>query len=325
LLAVTNSELRTQNSELLDLAVVILNYNTRDLLRDCLRSLCDQEGLTFATCVVDNASPDGSADMVAAEFPEVALIRNPLNNGYSAGNNLGLRRFGFPAQPQARYAMLLNPDTVVPPDALRKMVAFADANPDVGVVGPKLLLMDGTLDKACRRAFPTPEVSFYRFAGLSKLFPKSPRFGRYNMTFLDEDQQADVDSVVGACMLVRAEAIQQAGLLDEQFFMYGEDLDWCLRIKQTPLPPPLGGRAGERGQMATYRVVYYPEVTVHHVKRAASSRSPKAQYEFQRAMWLFYHKHYRQTTNPLMDKLIRTGLAFRGGPELAAEMKRDMQ
>jgi hypothetical protein len=313
-------QLPITNHQLLSLAVIILNYNTRDLLRDCLKSLRDQEGLTFATCVVDNASPDGSADMVAAEFPEVALIRNPHNNGYSAGNNLGLRRFSFPDQPQARYAMLLNPDTVVPPDALRKMVAFADANPDVGVVGPKLVLMDGTLDKACRRAFPTPEVSFYRFAGLSKLFPKSPRFGRYNMTFLDEDQQADVDSVVGACMLVRAEAIQQAGLLDEQFFMYGEDLDWCLRIKSTPL---LVGEGQGVGGKATYRVVYYPDVIVHHVKRAASNASPKAQYEFQRAMWLFYRKHYRQTTNPLVDKLIRTGLAFRGGPQLAEEMKRD--
>ena len=112
-----------------DLAIVILNYNTRDLLRDCLTSLRDQAGLNFATCVVDNASPDDSADMVAREFPEVCLIRNPHNNGYSAGNNLGLRRFGFPDQPQARYAMLLNPDTVVPPSALCKMVAFADANP----------------------------------------------------------------------------------------------------------------------------------------------------------------------------------------------------
>jgi len=192
----------------------------------------------------------------------------------------------------------------VPPDALFSMVAFADANPDVGVVGPKLLLMDGTLDKACRRAFPTPEVSFYRFTGLSKLFPKSKRFGRYNMTFLDEDQQADVDSVVGACMLVRGDAIAQAGLLDEQFFMYGEDLDWCLRIKAL-----------------RYRVVYYPAVTVHHVKRAASSQSAKAQFEFQRAMWLFYRKHYRAKTNAIVDMLVRTGLALRGGRALAAEMK----
>lgn len=297
-----------------DLVVVILNYNTRDLLRDCLASLRAQAGLRFVVCVVDNCSSDESAEMVEREFPEVTLMRAPANNGFSAGNNLGLRAFGFPEKPQARYAMLLNPDTVVPADALRKLIAFADANVDVGVVGPRLLLPDGTLDKACRRSFPTPEVSFYRLTGLSKLFPKSSRFGRYNMTYLDEHVQADVDSVVGACMLVRADAIQRAGLLDEQFFMYGEDLDWCLRIKSLPLPKGEGWGEGK------YRVVYYPDVIVHHVKRAASRKSKKAQYEFQRAMWLFYRKHYRAQTNALTDAFVRAGLALRGGRELAREM-----
>ncbi|MCS6846431.1 MAG: glycosyltransferase family 2 protein [Anaerolineae bacterium] len=301
-----DSRLATHSSQLLDLAVVILNYNTRDLLRDCLCSLRAQAGLHFVACVVDNASTDDSAAMVADEFPEVLLVRSPVNDGFSAGNNLGLRRFGFPEHGRARYAMLLNPDTVVPPDALRRLVAFADAHPDVGVVGPKLVLMDGSLDKACRRSFPTPEVSFYRFVGLSRLFPRSKRFGRYNMTYLDENEQADVDSVVGACMMLRAEVIARIGLLDEQFFMYGEDLDWCLRAKQ-----------------AGYRVVYYPDVTVHHVKRAASRASAKAQYEFQRAMWLFYKKHYRASTHPLVDGLVRLGLAVRGGPALLREMSRD--
>jgi GT2 family glycosyltransferase len=290
---------------MLDLVIVILNYNTRDLLRECLQSLRKQADLRFEVCVVDNASPDDSADMVAREFPDVKLIRNPVNSGYPAGNNLGLRAYGFPDKPQARYAMLLNPDTLVPQGALAQMVRFADANPDVGVAGPKLLLMDGTLDKACRRSFPTPEVSFYRFSGLSKLFPHSKRFGRYNMTYLGIDEQADIDSVVGACMLVRAEAITQTGLLDEQFFMYGEDLDWCLRIKQ-----------------AGYRVVYYPSVTVHHVKRAASKASPKAQFEFQRAMWLFYKKHYRASTPRLIDFVVRKGIALRGGTALAKEIAR---
>ena len=300
---------------MLDLVVIILNYNTRELLRGCLQSLRVQVGLNFVTCVVDNASSDGSADRVANDFPEVKLIRNPLNNGYPAGNNLGLRAFSFPEAPQARYALLLNPDTLVPQGALARMVNFADANPDIGVVGPKLLLMDGTLDKACRRSFPTPEVSFYRFSGLSKLFPNSKRFGRYNMSYLGIDEQADIDSVVGACMLVRAEAIQKVGLLDEQFFMYGEDLDWCLRIKQAAPPQPSPVKTGEG-----YKVVYYPTVTVHHVKRAASSQSVKAQFEFQRAMWLFYKKHYRASTNKLVDFVVRQGLALRGGAALAKEI-----
>ena len=309
-------------TKMLDLVVVILNYNTRDLLRGCLQSLRTQSGLNFATCVVDNASPDDSADRVAHEFPEVNLIRSLINGGYPAGNNLGLRAYGFPEAPQARYAMLLNPDTIVPEEALAKMVRFADANPDVGVVGPKLLLMDGTLDKACRRSFPTPEVSFYRFSGLSKLFPNSPRFGRYNMSYLGIDEQADIDSVVGACMLVRAEVITQVGLLDEQFFMYGEDLDWCLRIKQTALPPPSLPRSdkGGPGWGSGYRVVYYPSVTIHHVKRAASSTSAKAQFEFQRAMWLFYKKHYRASTPKLIDFVVRKGIAMRGGAALAREI-----
>ncbi|MCL4506276.1 MAG: glycosyltransferase family 2 protein [Chloroflexi bacterium] len=292
-----------------DLAVIILNYNTRDLLADCLASLRGQAGVGFTVCVVDNCSDDGSADMVAAQYPEVQLIRSPANNGFAAGNNLGLRALGFPANARARYAMLLNPDTVAPPGALAGMVGFADATPDAGVVGPRLMLMDGALDMACRRSFPTPAVSFYRLIGLSRLFPHSRRFGRYNMTYLGIDEQTDVDSVVGACMLVRAEAIQGAGLLDEQFFMYGEDLDWCLRIKQQR------GTAGR-----PYRVIYYPTVTVQHIKRAASRKSAKAQYEFDRAMWLFYRKHYQAGTFFLMDWIVKLGLAVRGGPRLAREM-----
>lgn len=286
-----------------DLLVVILSYNTRDLLRNCLQSLRAQSGLSFAVCVVDNASSDGSADMVETEFAEVTLIRNPLNNGYSAGNNIGLRAFGFPSAGQARHAMLLNPDTIVPAGALVGLVAFVDAHTDVGVVGPRLLLEDGTLDKACRRGFPTPQVSFYRLTGISALFPKSARFNRYNMEYLDEHVQAEVDSVVGACMLVRGEALAKSGLLDEQFFMYGEDIDWCLRIKS-----------------AGWRVMYFPDVVVHHIKRASSRKSAKAHFEFQRAMWLFYRKHYRATTPPVVDLLVRLGLWARGGHALWKEM-----
>jgi len=291
--------------DLLDLYVVILNYNTRELLLACLASLREQRGLRFETCVVDNASTDGSADAVAEAFPDVRLVRSPVNGGFSAGNNLGLRAAGWPDAGNARHILLLNPDTVVPAGALAGLVAFTDAHPDVGVTGPRLLLMDGTLDKACRRGFPTPAAAFYRLSGLSKLFPRSPRFGRYNMTYLPEDAQADVDSVVGACMLVRGEAVRACGLMDERFFMYGEDIDWCLRVKKVG-----------------YRVVYFPDVIVHHIKRAASRLSPKAQYEFQRAMWLFYDKHYRRSTAAPLDLLVRLGLMLRGGRRLAGEIWR---
>ena len=157
---------------MLDLAIVIVNYNVCDLLRDCLKSVYASTDVTFEVCVVDNASLDDSADMVAREFPQVHLIRNADNLGYAAANNLGLKCFGFKAseirnqrsehQTFHRYALLLNPDTVVPPDAFAKMIKLMDEHPEFGVAGPKLVRLDGSLDLACRRGFPSVEVSFWR-------------------------------------------------------------------------------------------------------------------------------------------------------------------
>ena len=275
----------------LDLSIVIVNYNTRDDLRNCLRSIRESSGsLAYQVVVVDNHSADGSAEMVRSEHTWVdRVIVNAHNGGYAYANNIGLRAAGFgecaPIEQLPRFERLLNPDTVLPREALSRMVAFADAHRDVGAAGPKLVRADGSLDKACRRSFPTPIASFYRLVGLSKLFPKSARFGRYNLTHLDEDAQADVDSVVGAFMLVRGEALEGAGLLDETFFMYGEDLDLCYRIKKTG-----------------WRVVYYPEVTVLHLKgtssRQASRRSIVAFYD---AMRIFHDKHYRDATPLLVN------------------------
>lgn len=283
---------------MLDLGIVILNWNTRDLLRACLKSVCASQGtLSFGVCVVDNASSDGSAAMVRAEFPAVRLIENLVNNGYAAGNNLGLKALGFgpgaegEGRSAPRHALLLNPDTVVPETALAELVAYLDAHPECGVVGPKLVLPDGSLDLACRRSFPTPEVSFWRLTGLSRLFPRSRLFGRYNLTYLNPDVETEVDSVVGACMLVRGEAIARAGLLDEHFFMYGEDLDWALEIRK-----------------AGWGARYYPKVTVLHVKRAASRRSRRAQLAFHEAMLYFYRKHYAATTPPLVGALVVLGI-----------------
>ncbi len=271
----------------MDVGIVIVSYNTRALLQRCLESVYHSEGVSFEVYVVDNASSDGSADMVAETFPQAHLIANAENVGYPRANNQGLRALGFPEAGRTRYALLLNPDTEIPPHALRDMVAFMDAHPDAGAAGPKVVLPSGELDLACRRAFPSPEVAFYRLSGLAQLFPRSPRFGRYNLTYLDPDQEAEVDSVVGAFMLVRREAIAQVGLLDESFFMYGEDLDWAYRLKQ-----------------AGWRVFYTPHVTILHVKRASSRQNPRARIEFWRAMRLFYQKHYAATTPFLLDKLI---------------------
>jgi N-acetylglucosaminyl-diphospho-decaprenol L-rhamnosyltransferase len=274
------------------LAVVILNYNRADLLADCLASIyAHPTRCALDVWVVDNNSRDGSAAMVRQRFPQARLVESPVNGGYSYGNNLALRPIA--ADPSVDYALLLNNDTLVPAGAFDGLVDYLEAHPEAGAVGPKLLLPDGSLDLACRRSFPTPEVSFYRMTGLSRLFPRSPRFGRYNLTYLDPDVETEVDALVGACMLVRASILREVGLLDEQFFMYGEDLDWAYRIKQYG-----------------WRIVYYPRVTVHHYKRASSTRraipSVRAFYD---AMRIFHRKHYRATTPAPVNFLIEAGIS----------------
>jgi len=286
---------------MLDLGIVIVNYNTRELLRDCLASVFESKGdFLYRVCVVDNCSSDGSATMVREEFPQVLLIESPYNGGYAYANNLGLRALGFDwpdvRDDAPRYALLLNPDTILPPSALADMLAFMDGHPEAGIAGPRLVRQDGSLDLACRRSFPTPEVAFYRLLGLSKLFPRSPRFGRYNLTYIDPDELTEVDSVVGAFMMIRREAIAKTGLLDEAFFMYGEDLDWAYRIKQ-----------------AGWKVYYNPDVTVLHYKQASSRHSRKARHEFYRAMLIFYRKHFAAQTPFLLHWLIICGILLRWG------------
>lgn len=299
---------------MLDLGIVIVNYNVRDLLRDCLASVYESRGdITFEVCIVDNGSHDGSADMVAAEFPQACLIRAE-NRGYAVGNNLGLREFGFSDDGQAvpgasaaapstplssppRYALLLNADTVLMPSVLADMVRFMDAHPQAGVAGPRLVRADGSLDRACRRSFPTPQVAFYRIFGLSRLFPRSPRFGRYNLTYLPPDVTTEVDSVVGAFMLIRGDVLAQVGLLDERYFMYAEDLDLCYRIKQHQ-----------------WKVWYNAAVTVLHYKGQSSrQRSAFANVQFYKTMRLFHDKHFKRQTFFLVNWLIYAAVGLLGG------------
>lgn len=280
----------------LDLGIVIVNYNTADLLRDCLRSLYASTGLTFRVVVVDNCSPDSSAQVVRDEFPQAQLIVAAENRGYACANNLGLRTFLNGAEPPPRYLLLLNADTRLPPDALARMVAFLDEHPAVGVAGPKLVRPDGSLDLACRRSFPDMATLIYRRMGLHKLFPRNPRFTRYNLLDRDPNETTEVDSVVGAFMMVRTAALDKVGLLDESFFMYGEDLDWAFRIKQ-----------------AGWQVYYYPAVEVLHYKGESSKqRVFKTTYEFYRAMYIFYRKHYARHTIWLLRPIIVAGIVIQG-------------
>lgn len=308
---------------MLDLGIVIVNYNVRDLLRDCLASVYDSRGdITFEVCVVDNGSHDGSADMVAKEYPQARLIR-AQNRGYAVGNNLGLRAFGFSDDGQAapgataavpstppsslpRYALLLNADTVLLPSVLADMVHFMDTRPQAGVAGPRLVRADGSLDRACRRSFPTPQVAFYRIFGLSRLFPHSPRFGRYNLTYLPPDVTTEVDSVVGAFMLIRGKALAQVGLLDERYFMYAEDLDLCYRIKEH-----------------RWKVWYNAAVTVLHYKGQSSrQRSTFANVQFYKTMRLFHDKHFRRQTSFLLNWLIYAAVGLLGGWALLRDQLR---
>lgn len=286
---------------LMDLSIVIVNYNTRDLLGECLRSLFASEGdFTYQVTVVDNLSQDESAAMVRQEFPQVHLLENRENVGYAQANNRGLK------SQKARYYLLLNPDTVLLPEALGGMLSFMEEHPRAGIAGPKLVMADGRLDLACRRGFPTPEVSFYRLSGLSRLFPKSKRFGRYNLTYLDPDQVSEVDSVVGAFMMIREETLEEVGYLDEEFFLYGEDLDFAYRAKG------LG-----------WKVYYNPQVEVLHYKRRSTSQNRKrARYEFYRAMYLFYRKHYAESTPLWLHWLVIVGIILQGGPAMVQEVLR---
>lgn len=294
---------------MLDLGIVIVNYNVCDLLRRCLETVFACGGdLQFRVWVVDNASPDESVAMVRREFPQVAVIANQENVGYPAANNQGLQAMGvgeaghvLPGAP--RYVLLLNPDTEVEPDTLGRLIAFMDEADGVGVVGPKLLLPTGELDHACRRGFPTPRASFYYMTGLSRLFPRSSRFAQYDLKHLSVDQQVDVDAVTGAFMLVRTAAIVEVGLLDERFWMYGEDLDWAKRIKD-----------------AGWRVVYNPVVKALHVKGRSSRQNPRARIEFYRAMPIFYYKHYRAETPFWLHFFVLLGIALKGGRPLWSDI-----
>jgi len=276
-----------QSADVLDVSVVIVNYKVRDLLRDCLRSVEGAlAGLRGEVWVVDNASGDGSNEMVTTEFPQVRLIPSSWNRGYGAANNLAIR------QARGRHVLILNPDTKVPPNAIADTLAVMDADPTIGALGAKLIRGDGTLDRACRRSFPSPEVAFYRLFGLARLFPNHPRFARYNLLNVDEDTALDVDSVCGAFMLVRREVIERVGMFDEAFRMYGEDLDWAFRIKE-----------------AGWRVRYHPAVVVLHYKGQSSRQRPVSSIRsFYDAMRLFYDKHYAQQHGAAFNMLIHVGI-----------------
>jgi len=240
--------------------------------------------------LVDNNSQDGTVEIVANHFPTVKLIINDKNVGFSRANNQALK------VSKGRFILWLNPDTVLLPNALDTLVAFMDSRPDVAIVGPKVLNKDRTLQGQCRRGFPTPWAMFCYFSGLSELFPHHKLFSKYLMTYQNENVAHEVDAVSGSCLLVRREVMDKIGLLDEDYFMYGEDLDYCYRAKK-----------------AGWKVYYTPEAQVIHYGGTASRKKPfRSIYEFHRAMWIFYRKHLAQDYFFLFNWFILGAIILKG-------------
>lgn len=286
----------------IDLSVIILSYNTCHLLRNCLKSV-EQEARLSEVIVVDNASTDGSRQMVKKEFPWVNLICSSKNLGFAGGNNLALR------QAQGKFILFLNSDTELLPGSLEKAIRYMKSDEKIGAMTPKTMLFSGGMDPDCHRGFPTPWASLTYFLGLEKLFPKSKIFGQYHKFYEDLSKPHQIDSGFGTFMIVRREAIEQVGKWDENYFFYGEDLDYFYRIKQ-----------------AGWKVMFYPEPLLFHHKGGSSglrkeSRkiSPatketriKAAKASIKAMEIFYRKFYKDKYPVWITSLVLLGIKIKG-------------
>jgi N-acetylglucosaminyl-diphospho-decaprenol L-rhamnosyltransferase len=283
-----------------ELSVVIVNWNVRDLLRRCLESVfvaggpsTDHASPRTEVIVVDNASTDGSVEMIRTEFPQVTILTNTANLGFAGGNNQGI------AAAQGRYVLLLNADAEVLGDALSVLVQYMGAHSDVGLVGPQLLYPDGRVQSS-RRRFPTLATLFLESTWLESLAPRS-LLNRYYVLDQPDSALLDVDWVVGAAMLIRRETLQQVGGLDEGFFMYSEELDWCRRIKA-----------------AGWRVVYQPAAQiVHHVGKSSEQAIPDRHINFQRSKIRYTHKYHGPVTAKTLRLYLLGSYAWQMAIELA--------
>lgn len=296
----------------IDLSIIILSYNTKDLLRDCLKTVFAAvkiaSGKEIEVIVVDNASKDGSAQMVRKEFPRVILLVNKKNLGYAKGNNLGLRKA------QGRLVLFLNSDTQIKPESLEEIIKFMDEDTDIGATTPKTMLFSGKMDPDCHRGFPTPWASFCYFTGLEKVFPKSRIFGRYHKFYLDLDKIHEIDAGFGTFMIVRKEVLEKVGYWDESYFFYGEDLDLFYRIKQAgfkvmfyPLPLLVhykGGSSGLRRESGRSQLV----------DRKIRLRTARASIE---GMEIFYKKFYQNIYPTWLTSLVIWGIKIKGFTRVA--------
>lgn len=292
---------------MVDLSIVIVNWNVKDLLRQCLHSLLDQaflvsakeslwqtaEGHSFEILVIDSASSDGSVDMVRGEFPHVYLYASEVNLGYSGGNNLGLRKS------RGEYILLLNPDTKVLGSALDEMTSYMKTHPEVGVVGPQLQYPDGQIQSS-RRRFPVLATALVESTFLEKWMPRHRILAHYRMLDQSDDETARVDWLVGACLLVRAEVRDQVGVIDDQYFMYSEELDWQKRIRETG-----------------WTIVYLPSARIIHYEGKSSEQvGALTHIRFSRSKVLYFCRHHSWWAGRLIQVWLLLNYAYEYGIEV---------
>ncbi len=284
------------------LSIVIVSWNVREDLKECLKSLFEvgdwglgigEKTPAIEVIVVDNGSTDGTVEMVRREFPQVKLIAKGENLGYTRANNIGIK------QSSGKYILLLNPDTIVKPNALQALVDCAEAHPDAGIIGAKLLNPDGSIQRSAR-SFPDIGAGLFRNTLLGRLFPNNPFVRRYLLTDFGYDQVREVDWVSGAAMLVKREVFEQIGLLDERFWAYCEDVDLCWRAWQ-----------------AGFKVLFCPNaVIIHKIGRSSDQRLVPSLVQHHKSMWLFYLKNYRKRYPIVLFPLIGLGILLRLGGAL---------
>lgn len=273
------------------LSIIIVNYNTYELTKQTIEAVIGQDtNFEYEIILVDNASIDGSIQNLQEDFEELIVqeklkvFRNGENLGFAKANNRGI------AHAQGTYILLLNSDTEVGPNCLKKCVEQMEKDSNIGALGCKVVLANGTLDHACKRGYPTPKASLYYFLGLDKKNPE--KYGQYQALYLAEDEVGEVECLTGAFMLMPKAVLDKVGVLDEDFFMYGEDIDLCYRIKE-----------------AGYKILYYPEVQTTHYKGGSSKKKrSKVIYDFHNAMWIFYKKHYYAKYNMWINRLVYIGI-----------------
>lgn len=277
-----------------DLSIIIVNWNAKQLLLNCLKSIYNNtNAISYEIIIVDNNSKDNSCKGVREEFRDksnLLLIENKENRGFAGANNQAIKIA------KGRAVLLLNPDTLINGDVLAKTYECLIKDERLGVAGCKVLNTDGTLQLACRRMAPKPKDAVFKLFGLSKLFKNNNKFTRYNLINIPEDEFLDVDSVSGCFLMMKKEVINKIGLLDETFFMYGEEMDWCMRAKK-----------------AGYNVRYCPVGTIIHYKGESSKQlGVKATYEFYRAMIIFYNKYNKDENIFIFNWLVYAGIFILG-------------